>query len=277
MFDTKKGLVSEVLMRRASHTGSILVVEGRDDVKFWRLRRHRTCRLVDGGGKPNVISSMSRLDTIRFEGVLAVVDSNYDHLAGTVLAASNIVLTDAHDLECLLCRSTALDAVLAEHGDENKIERFEGAHGSARTALLDRGVAFGCLRWAARQFEPSLGLAKVKPAQFIDQDTWQLDETRMVEAALRENSHVDEAALLDAISMLPAADPWYVARGHDMLEILRLGLRHVLGKLPNSVGVDQLATVLRQGMSTPELESTKMWRDMRDWEATNRPFLVLRE
>ena len=99
----------------------------------------------------------------------------------------------------------------------------------------------------------------------------------MIEMATASNPHVEEAALSDAMSALPAVDPWHVARGHDVLEILRIGLRGVLGELKASVGVGQLASVLRQGMSASELQSTQVWRDIREWEASNHPFLVLRK
>lgn len=277
MLEVKRNVVAEILMRRMSHTGSFLLLEGKDDVKFWSGHSHQVCRLVDGGGKPNVISAMNRLDTSLFKGALAVIDSNYDHLAGVRWTSRNIVCTDAHDLECLLCRSSALDAVLREYGNKDKIERFEREHASVRTALLDRAAILGRLRWAGRKFEPNLRLARVKPAAFIEVETWQLKEKQMIEAATTSNPHVDEAALSDAIVALPAVDPWYVARGHDVLEILRIGLRGVLGELKASVGVDQIASVLRQGMSASELQSTQVWRDIREWEALNRPFLVLQK
>ena len=275
MLDIKKNVVAEITMRRMSHTGSFLLLEGKDDVKFWSGHSHQTCRLVDGGGKPNVISAMNHLDTSLFNGVLAVIDSNYDHLAGVRHTTRNIVCTDAHDLECLLCRSTALDAVLREYGNRDKIERFEGEHTSVRTALRDRAAAFGRLRWAGRKFK--LDLSGVKPPAFIDQETWQLSEKRMVERATALNPHVEEAALSEAISALPVVDPWYVARGHDVLEILRIGLCDVLGEIRGNVRERQIASVLRQGMSASELQSTQVWRDIREWEASNSPFLVLRK
>ena len=66
MLDVKKNVVAEIMMRRMSHTGSFLLLEGKDDVKFWSGHNHQACRLIDGGGKPNVISAMNRLETSRF-------------------------------------------------------------------------------------------------------------------------------------------------------------------------------------------------------------------
>ena len=274
MFDTENSPIAEAKMyRTSSSTCSILMVEGRDDEKFWDGHCHRDCRPIRCDGKTNVIAVMRRLDEDHFGGALAVIDSNYDHLAGITSTDANIVRTDAHDLECLLCRSTALDAVLREYGNRDKIERFEGEHTSVRAALLDRAAAFGRLRWAGRKFK--LDLSGVRPPAFIDKETWQLSEKRMVEMATASNPHVEEAALSDAISALPEVDPWYVARGHDVLEILRIGLRDVLGELKANVGVGQIASVLRQGMSPSELQPTRVWRDIREWEASNHPFLVL--
>ena len=115
-------LVAEIKMRRTSHTGSFLVLEGKDDIRFWDNPRrcHYSCRLIDGNGKNNVVRGLQRLDEIEFAGVLGLVDSNYDHLAGKPLLSANIVATDAHDLECLMCRSSALESVLAEFGDREK-------------------------------------------------------------------------------------------------------------------------------------------------------------
>ena len=219
------------MYRASCSTYSILMVEGRDDVKFWDGHCHRDCRPIRCEGKANVLSVMRRLDEDHFGGALAVVDSNYDHLAGISSTNANIVRTDAHDLECLLCRSTALEAVLREYGNRDKIERFEGEHTSVRDALLERASTLGRLRWAGRRFEPNLFLGRVKPRAFIEENTWQLSEKRMIEMATASNPHVDETTLRDAIVALPAVDPWYVARGHDVLEILQIGLRGVLGEL----------------------------------------------
>ena len=108
-------VVAEIKMRRTQHAGSFLVLEGLDDLRFWRSRCDGDCRLIDGRGKKNVVLGVRRLDEISFKGALGVVDSNYDYLAGVPLESNNLLATDAHDLECLLCRSSALDAVLAEY------------------------------------------------------------------------------------------------------------------------------------------------------------------
>ena len=267
-------VAAEVKMRRTLHAGSFVVLEGSDDLRFWVRRCHHDCRLIDGNGKQNVLVGLRRLDEIGFEGALGVVDSNHDYLAGIPLGSNNVVATDAHDLECMLCRSSALDSVLAEFGDQEKIGRFGRAHGAeVRTALLDRGLVFGRVRWAVRELQPSWRLPALR--RFVDEKSWVVDEDGLIETTAGMNEAMSAAVLRRRIADLPPADPWHVVRGHDLLEILRVGLRNVLGNLPATVGVKEIARALRLAMPLADLQSTQLWHDMQRWERLNKPFLVL--
>ena len=264
-------VVAEVKMRRGPHTGSFLVLEGLDDVRFWSTRSHHGCRLIDGKGKPNVVRGLRRLDEIGFGGALGVVDSNYDYLAGVPLGSKNLLATDAHDLECMLCRSSALDGVLAEFGSDEKIDRF-GQSAGVRTALLERGLVFGRLRWAAQRLDAGLQLPAIRA--FVDEKSWSVDEDGLIDRAAGLNG-MEASALRRHIADFPPADPWHVVHGHDLLEILRFGLRSVLGDLRASVGVQEIGRALRLAMSAADLRSTQLWQDMRQWERLNKPYLVL--
>ena len=265
-------VVAEVKMRRTQHVGSFLVLEGRGDMRFWKSRSHDDCRLIDGKGKPNVVGGLRRLDEIGFAGALGVVDSNYDYLAGVPLESVNLVATDAHDLECLLCRSTALEAVLAEYGSDEKIGRF-GQSAGVRNALLERGLVFGRLRWAAQRFETNLRLPATRA--FVDEKSWSVDEDGLIESVVAMNEGVEANVLRRQIADLPPADPWHIVHGHDLVEILRVGLLNVLGNLRASIGVKEIARGLRLAMPISDLQSTQLWQDMQRWERLNEPYLVL--
>ena len=73
-------LAAEIKMTRTNHNGSFLVVEGIDEVRFWTPRLLADCEIVNGEGKPNVLGAVHRLDTMKFDGVLGIVDSDYDPL-----------------------------------------------------------------------------------------------------------------------------------------------------------------------------------------------------
>ena len=151
-------LVAEIKMSRMSHGGAFLIVEGNDDVRFWTppSRRHADCELVDGEGKQNVIGGIQKLDDASFAGVLGIVDSDYDPLNGIAIGSDNLLLTDAHDLECLLCRSSALDKVLTKYGNRSKIRtvreqnrrrrthRSSGTHLGFRSSEVGGGTFLSC-------------------------------------------------------------------------------------------------------------------------------------
>ena len=269
------GLVAEIKMRRTQHEGSFLVVEGKDDMRFWKPHSHDSCRRINGGGKNNVIRGLLRLDQLPYKGILGVVDSNLDHLLGKSPQSANLVATDAHDLECLLCKSSALDHVLAELGDDGKIDRFNQSHNTdVRTALLERGLVLGRLRWAARRMEPNIGVSHIVPARFVDESTWTVNDQALIDE-MAHHSDVDAQRLHREITQLPAADPWHVVHGHDLVEILKIGLRRVLGSLRTTIGVEQIAGLLRQSIPPQELQATGLWCHIRRWESRNKPFLVL--
>ena len=272
---TPDTLVAEIRMHRMSHDGSFLIVEGNDDVRFWTSRHHASCELVDGEGKRNVVGGIQRLDATNFAGVLGIVDSDYDPLNGMDVESENLLVTDAHDLECLLCRSSALDKVLAEYGNRAKIEKFESETGAdVRTGLLERALVFGRVRWAAVR-DPVIDLGEFRIRRFMDEDTWSVSSEESICNASCDSPEV-ALALMHRISDLPEADPWYVVHGHDMVEILRIGLRRVLGKIPASTGVKEIGRLLRAAMNREDLQETRLWTDIRGWEAANRPYTILR-
>ena len=267
-------VAAEIQMNRMSHAGAFLVVEGKDDMRFWRPRRHAECELVDGEGKQNVVNGIERLDGAGFSGALGAVDDDCDSLESVPLPSPNLVATDAHDLECLLCRSSALDIVLAEFGDPAKIRRFQQREGSdVRTGLLNRGIVFGQVRWVAKRIPPAVDTVVVSVPRWMDRAQWSVKQTELIREADRESA--DGSALSRHIDSLPEADPWLVVHGHDLIEILRIGLMRVLGDLPASTGSAEIARVLRAAISKEELTATNFGRGIRSWELGNRPYAVL--
>ena len=268
-------VAAEIKMIRMVHNGAFLVVEGVNDIRFWSPRRHDTCELVDGEGKPNVVGAIHRLDGEGIPGVLGIVDDDYDILMGIRHTSRNLVTTDVHDLECLLCRSSALDNVLAEFGIPSKIRDFENEAGvDVRSGLLERTTVFGSLRWAARRHNLDIDHRSIRVPRFVDIESWTVDVDELIRVVSSGGSPHTFEDLKRCIAELPCADPWRVAHGHDMIQILRMGLMRVLGTLPASKGPKDIARVLRAAMSLEELKKTTLYADIRAWEDTNA-YLVL--
>ena len=263
-------IAAEIKMTRMVHDGAFIVVEGVSDVRFWKTRLHNSCELVDGEGKSNVVGAVRLLDAENFPGVLGVVDDDYDSLMGVVRMSGNLVATDAHDLECLLCRSAALESVLAEFGVAGKIHAFEETTGvDVRTSLLERALVFGRVRWAAARYDLNIDFEALRVPRFVDIDSWTVDGSELVRTVSGGGSLHGSGALGRRIAGLPPGDPWRIAQGHDMVEILRIGLKCVLGNLPASEGPEDIARVLRAALSPEELRGTALYADMHTWESAN--------
>ena len=268
-------LAAEIEMHRRVHAGAFLVVEGKDDLRFWRRWRHSDCELVDGEGKDKVVNGVRRLDSRGVRGVLGVVDSDYDTFRGEDLSSPNLVATDAHDLECVLCRSQALEAVLTERGDPSRIRRFEDDTGVAvRQSLLDRALVFGRVRLAATLWDDTQVMPELRVPRFLDEETWIVDGAALMDAVVARSGR-DRETWENRVASFAGADPWFVARGHDMIEILRIGLRKVLGNMGAAVGRDDIAKDLRLAMSREYLEATRLWVGMRAWQDINHPYAIL--
>lgn len=268
-------LAAEIKLHRQVHAGAFLVVEGKDDLRFWRRWRSPDCELIDGEGKDKVVDGVRCLDSRGVRGVLGVVDSDYDTFRGEELPSTNLVATDAHDLECVLCRSQALEAVLAEHGDPSKIRRFEDDTGMAvRQSLLDRALVFGRVRLAATLWGDTQVMRELHVPRFLDEETWIVDGTALTDVVVARSGR-DRETWKNRVASFAGADPWFVARGHDMVEILRIGLRKVLGNLGAAVGRDDIASDLRLAVSRECLEATGLWAGVRAWQDINHPYAIL--
>lgn len=275
-FKSPESLAAEVKMIRTDYRGAFLVLEGLDDVRFWSSPDRAGCEYIDAGGKTNVTGSIRLLDNDRFKGVLGLVDDDYDSLEGVELESENVIATNVHDLECLLCRSRALDSVLSEFGDRSKIDQFERVEGiDVRTGILRRSLIFGQLRWASVRFDLDICQDAIIVPRFLDRDRWSIDTNGLLRAVIKPNSKHDENFVRQCIGQLPSVDPWRVVRGHDAIAVMRLGFQNILGSVGPNVGYDDIARVLRVGMSLQELKTTSVWTEIREWEDRNIPYTIL--
>lgn len=217
-----------------------------------------------------------RLGTRRFSGALGLVDDDFDRLRGQALPSPNLLATEAHDLECVLLRSPALDGVLAEYGDRDKIRRFEADYGgTVRDALLARGLVFGRLRWLALRRDWDLPFHRLGPERFADRKTWEVDRDGLYAAAVAAGGLGSIDAIHAAVSELPDADPWSICRGHDLIGLLRIGLQQVFGDLKPSKGIADVAVLLRTAFDGSELHRGAFGHAIRGWESANPPYQVL--
>ncbi|MEZ5672811.1 MAG: DUF4435 domain-containing protein [Thiotrichaceae bacterium] len=285
-FKDANSLVAEIEMMRTTHRGSFLLIEGDDDSKFWKTRiADQKCEIIICGGKKHVIMVIEKLiKNKKMSGILGVVDDDFDSLEGKTRDSPNLIATETHDLECLLLCSQAFEKVLAEYGNSGKIKQFKQVEArDLRESLLMRGVVFGRLRWLSLKHCFKINFDRLPPNKFINDD-WRVDETslfnNMIQILNQSGHTLTNDQLNDLIHSLPHdADLWKMCQGHDLISILAIAFRKVLGPPPaqkNFVKDDQIASVLRHGIEFTEFLATELAKKIKNWEQNNTPYQIFR-
>ena len=132
-------------------------------------------------------------------------------------------------------------------------------------------MIFGRLRWALLCLGLSIDSRLIRVPRFVADRTWTVDNDKLIRAVQCEISDsTDLSTQIDSLS----GDSWYVARGPDLIELLRIGLKHVLGNLPNSTGYKEISRILRAAITNEQLKATDFGMDIRMWEVRNFPYAI---
>lgn len=272
-----------IRLKRSSFSGTFLLVEGRSDKIFYeRFIDKAGCEVVTVSGKPSsklrVIEVLRILENSSFQGVLAIVDADFARLETSSHHSPNLLRTDTHDLETMLLNSFALDKVIAEFGSEEKIIRFGR---DVRTALLEAGTSVGYLLWISQRDELNLTFDGITFRKFIDEQTLQIDEFRLIQEVKNKSQafSLESEDLQQRLTSQKSSshDPWQVCCGHDLVEILSLGLRKAIGSSKASdVEPISLECNLRLAYEETYFRKTQIYLGIRTWESNNQPFKVLR-
>ncbi|HEY9609943.1 DUF4435 domain-containing protein [Allocoleopsis sp.] len=276
-------VANQIRLRRSTYSETFVLVEGGSDKTFYeRFVDKLVCELVSVSGKPSsklrVIAVLEILEKSSFQGILAIVDADFERLETLLYSSPNLLRTDTHDLETMLIKSPALNKVVAELGSEEKIAQFNR---DVRLALLETGISVGYLLWISQCDGLNLTFEGITFSKFINEQTIQIDEIKLIRE-LKNKSQAFSLKDEDLQQRLMAEkskshDPWQVCCGHHLVEILSLSLRKAIGSNKAAdVEPNSLERNLRLAYEEVFFRDTKLYLDIRIWESNNQPFKVLR-
>jgi hypothetical protein len=270
---------NQIRLRRSTFSGTFLLVEGSSDKVFYeRFIDKIVCQIVIVTGQPSsklrVIAVLDILNKSNFDGVLAIVDADFDRLENSVYEVVNLLRTDTHDLETMLIDSSALDKVIAEFGSEEKIAKLQL---DGRTSLVEAGRSIGYLRWISQCDGLNLTFSDLRFSKFIDDKTLQMNELDLIQEVKNKSQafslKTEYLQQRIADEKNKGFNPWQVCCGHDLVEILAFGLRRTIGTM--NVDVDSLERSLRLAYEEVYFRKTQLWINIRQWESNHQPFQVL--
>ncbi|MFN6529550.1 DUF4435 domain-containing protein [Nostoc sp. ChiSLP03a] len=288
-FLTVDRVANKIRQLRQTYSGAFLLVEGSSDKVFYeRFVDKKLCHLEITAGKPSskqcAIEILAILETSNFQGILAIVDADFDHLQNTPVTIPNLLRTDTHDLETMLINSLAFDKVITLFGSEEKIIKFGR---DLRSALLESGMSVGYLVWVSQSDGLNLKFDGIEFSKFVDSQTLKINELKLITEVINKSqaySLTNEDIQKRLTNKKSSShDPWQVCRGHDLVEILSIGLRKAIGSNPaidvkpnSDDSKNTLEGILLLAYEEIYFYETQLYSEIRLWETNNPPFQVLR-
>ena len=276
---TPHEIANEIRMTRSEYTGAFLIVEGQDDYQFMvNFISLSTCTIEVARGKQNVCDVIDILDEDNFNGVLGLIDADFDRIEGGQQRSQNLVMPECHDLDMMLVSSPALDRILTALGSRDKLETFQE---DVLKALMERALPLGYLRLHSLRERLNLRFRGLRYSAWIDRSSFEPNTTKLINTVKNHSQRQDLSSsdLAIAIEELQDSnyDPYEMCNGADVIGILSVGLRRVLGtKDAGEVGEELLKMSLRLAYSEQHFRSSSLRKDIETWQRRNHGFQILR-
>ena len=276
-------LASLLAMIRTGFPGAILVVEGPTDARFFApLVAKPECQVVPGLGREYVLQAMAIIEG-GVEGVVSVVDADFDRLMGTSHASQHVLVSDCHDLELMVLASDAVfERVLATWCDGDKlVGLFHDENPSmVRNQLLVRSAPVAALRFHSMAEGKDLDFKALRLERQLDGQL-AIEAERLVRTVLQQSgvSLAETRATLEAVEAVLADDHdlMELCNGHDVCAVLAYGIRGIVGPYSGAASptVENLEAAIRGSMAMEEFRHTDLYNALLAWQQANQPFVVL--
>jgi hypothetical protein len=149
---------------------------------------------------------------------------------------------------------------------------------------LECALPLGCLRWLSLREDWGLKFEGLDFEKFIEKETLAIDIMKMIRYVRSYTASKSQAPRLNLADGAVLAkiqqvlkeehDPWHICCGHDVVTLLTLGLRKVLGTSKNAE-LEHIATGLWLAYEHTSFAKTQLYAALRAWEQRNVPFTIL--
>lgn len=281
-YSTAFDVAAEVQMTRSGFPGTVLIVEGDHDCRIYeRFVGNGNCRVIPAHGKANAIDAIAITEQGGTPGVLAIVDADFWHILGVPHVSSNIIATDAHDIETMMLESQALDVVLREYAISKRTKAFVAANKAThlRDILFVRALPLGLLRLISEERSLRLKFRGLDYATLVSRTSLAIDErllaTQVVKLTGISGMSRSQITKLLKQSKKRHCEARQACCGHDMTAIMAIALQHAIGTRKASIATaENVEKWLRMSYDLREFKSTGLYSKTKAWEAGNTPYKV---
>ena len=268
---TSSDISNTVSMLRTGFDGTILVVEGVTDSRlYWKFVDRRDVRIVVAHSKDKVRTSVSLICEKRGDcKVIGIIDSDLDRLKHK-RPKGPVFMTDYRDAESMMISSDALDDVLAEYADPELLALFESKFGPVRERVRAGAYPLGLLMYVSDRNGLGLSFKSLDFRTFIDRRDLGCDTRAMIRESI-SNTNSDRTGekytsrLLES-EMEKNHDVGEVCRGHDLVNVLLIGLRDNFGAgNAKHLREGELGGALRLAYDDEVFAKTQLYKDTKEW------------
>lgn len=278
-FLNEHSVANSIRQARELLSSTFLIVEGDTDSRFYKIFfGDNDCQTQVAHNKDNAVKALEILQRENYQGILAIVDTDFDLLEEKVNENPDLFFTDFHDCECVIVTSPALEKVISEFGSDEKIRNFGK---DVREFLFEIGTFIGYLRWISLTEGLNLTFEDIDFGKFVKRDDLTFDLGSLINTVQNKSQRpdLDGTILVEKINSLAVHnhDKRQVSCGKDLVEILSIGFQRVLGtNNSGKVASEILARDLRLAYEFEFFVSTHLYRSVKMWEEQNLPFKVFR-
>ncbi len=278
------------MIRQRNPNFAIVFVEGDSDVLFYRwLIDDSRAYLQQMIGKEDAMDAVVGANQKNQKGVLALVDSDFDHILN-IVNAENIIITDTHDIETLMIRDGAFKYVRDSYIDRHILKTSEYDENSLWNRVIEIAKDVGRIRllskingWNLKFSDEGIrdkdnleadGIIKFKNGQI------QFDAHSYIYECIKTSNicNVDVATAYSAYKNDSREyDTWQICRGHDLTILISiLYSKPNLGKkFVNKDAIEKLITSTY--IASGDFSKTNMYADIKRWESDNLPWKILED
>lgn len=259
------------MLRASADSRAFLVLEGTTDCQA--LDTHVNSEVAatfPAFSKPNVERVVELADAQGLEDVLGVLDRDWVGLIAQPLASTNVVYTDAYDLDATIAfAGSALERVVVAHSDREKRAAHLAKLGKkCRRTIIDFAAPIGVVRYLSERHRWEIRTESFPVHEVVAAtvDSVDLAELARIAVARSQQPKVTETVLAEALcEELPKlTDLAGMCNGHDLAAAISVLVRH----WGHRASRDTIERACRAAFSCTELESTRMFVAIKEWGAT---------
>lgn len=277
---TAEEIAIEVKMRETTHHGPFLLVEGGSDVKFFAHQLgEKHIAFIPSYGWKNVVEAIAILDNENRTDVLGIIDRDYRDIVGAIPESINIIMTDSHSIETMMFASSAFHKVLKEKASDDKVKNYADGIDGIRKKVLELGKPIGILRFYSYKEECCYSFENIEMEKFIDKKVLLFSLEKFL-AHLRgihtNNKTINEQLFNEAIQEVMTIkvldDVYRLCCGHDLMEILAVGLKKLWGSYDSKeISGETIESLFRLAYSKEEFCQSELYSAIKNW-FENRQF-----